>query len=161
MQSWMESTETSAEFRRQWIAWREIVYSKDNQDNVSNVIDDMIKVAVTLEELLESLRIAVEDKQREVVFKKIRELASNDFEMWFDVFRMALVNQKNNEQKIAFGEMKKTKSNFVQWRRVRQFAYIYDETKNEKAAFQEMKNRANSFTEKSIICKIMTGISKV
>ena len=158
MQSWMKSAETSAEFRRQWIIWREAIYSRDNQ---VTAINNMIKVAITWEELLELLRIAVEDKQKEVIFGKIRELSGNDFEMWFDVFRTALVNQKNNEQKIAFGEMKKAKSNFIQWRRVRRFAYIYDKVKDEKAAFQEMKNMANSFTEKCIICKIMIGISKV
>jgi len=151
MQPWMTSPETSPEFLRQWIIWNWETRSKN--DKVA-VIDKMIKVAVTWKEWLELFRIALEDKQREIVFGRIEELADNDFEMWFDAFRMALVSERKREQRIFLERMKMAKDSFAQWERVRGFAYVYDETMDEKFAFQEMEMLARSPAEKYIVLKM-------
>ena len=151
MEPWMTSPETSPEFLRQWIIWNWETHSRN--DRVA-VIDKMIKVAVTWEEWLELFRIALEDKQREIVFGKIEELAGNDFEMWFNAFRMALVSERKKEQRIFLERMKKAKGSFAQWQEVRQFACVYDETMDEKFAFQEMEMLARSPAEKYIVLKM-------
>ena len=107
-------------------------------------MEPRMKSAVTLKELLELFRIASEDKQREVVFERIKKLAGNDFEMWFDTFRMALVSEREKEQRSSLEKMKMAKGSFDQWRRVWQFAYMHDETKDEEVAFRKIKKLAGN-----------------
>ena len=153
MEPWMTSPKTSLEFRRQHKIWREATSSRDDR---ITAIDKMVKVAVTWEELLELLSITIEDKQGKIVLEEIKKLAGNDFEMWFDAFRMASIGGKKEEQKITFERMRKTKGSFSQWQKVR--GWSTHKTKYGKAAFEEMKSSANNLTEICKVWRVMLGL---